>query len=115
MKSRIPGAPQVNQANMMELVQKMQEDMTRVQAEVDVTEFTASSGGGAVEVVVNGKHDVCRITIKPEVVDPEEIDMLEDLLIAALNESIRKANEALEKGINEAKGVLGGLSIPGLI
>ena len=109
MKARIPSAN--NQGNMMKRIQQMQADMENVQQEVEATEFTASAGGGAVEVVVNGSHEILSIKIQPDVVDPEEIEMLEDLLIAALNESIKKANDAMEQGIERAKG---GLSIPGL-
>ena len=109
MKARIPNAP--SQGNMMKQIQKMQEDMERIQAEVEASEYTASVGGGAVEVTVNGSHEVLSVKMKPEVVDPEDIDMLEDLLISALNESIRKANDAMQQGMEKAKG---GLSIPGL-
>ena len=109
MKARIPGAQ--NQGNMMKRIQQMQEDMQNVQQEVENSEFSASAGGGAVEVTVNGSHEILSIKMKPEVVDTEDTDMLEDLLIAALNESIRKANDAMEQGIERAKG---GLSIPGL-
>ena len=110
MKARIPGAPQ-NKKNMMELVQKMQEDMENVQKTVEETEFSASSGGGAVEVVMDGKHLIRSIKISPDVVDPEDTEMLEDLLTAAINEAVGKADEAMEKGRESAKG---GLSIPGL-
>ena len=109
MKARIPGAQ--NQGNMMKKIQQMQEDMQNAQQEVENSEFSASAGGGAVEVTVNGSHEILSIKMKPEVVDPEDTDMLEDLLIAALNESIKKANDAMEQGIERAKG---GLSIPGL-
>lgn len=109
MKARIPGAQ--NQGNMMKRIQQMQEDMTKLQSEVEATEFTSSAGGGAVEVTVNGAHEVLSIKMKPEVVDPEDIEMLEDLLISALNESIKKSNDAMEQGMEKAKG---GLSIPGL-
>ena len=109
MKARIPGAQ--NQGNMMKKIQQMQEDMTRIQEEVEATEFTSSVGGGAVEVTVNGSHEVLSIKIQPDVVDPEDIEMLEDLLISALNESIKKANDAMDQGMEKAKG---GLSIPGL-
>ena len=109
MKARIPN--QANQGNMMKRIQQMQEDMENIQKEVEASEFTASAGGGAVEVTVNGSHEILSIKMEPDVVDPEEIEMLEDLLIAALNESIRKANDAMEQGIERAKG---GLSIPGL-
>ena len=109
MKARIPGAQ--NQGNMMKRIQQMQKAMQNAQQEAENSEFSASAGGGAVEVTVNGSHEILSIKMKPEVVDPEDTDMLEDLLIAALNESIRKANDAMEQGIERAKG---GLSIPGL-
>ena len=109
MKARIPGAQ--NQGNMMKKIQQMQEDMTRNQEEIEATEYTSSVGGGAVEVTVNGSHEVLSIKMQPDVVDPEDIEMLEDLLISALNESIKKANDAMDQGMEKAKG---GLSIPGL-
>lgn len=109
MKARIPGAQ--NQGNMMKKIQQMQEDMTKIQEEIEATEYTSSVGGGAVEVTVNGAHEVISIKMQPDVVDPEDIEMLEDLLISALNESIKKANDAMDQGMERAKG---GLSIPGL-
>lgn len=109
MKARIPSAQ--NQGNMMKKIQQMQEDMTRIQEEIEATEYTSSVGGGAVEVTVNGSHEVLSIKMQPDVVDPEDIEMLEDLLISALNESIKKANDAMDQGMEKAKG---GLSIPGL-
>ena len=109
MKARIPGAQ--NQGNMMKKIQQMQEDMTRIQEEIEATEYTSSVGGGAVEVTVNGSHEVLSIKMQPDVVDREDIEMLEDLLISALNESIKKANDAMDQGMEKAKG---GLSIPGL-
>ena len=109
MKARIPGAQ--NQGNMMKKIQQMQEDMTRIQEEIEATEFTSSVGGGAVEVTVNGSHEVISIKMQHDVVDPEDIEMLEDILISALNESIKKANDAMDQGMEKAKG---GLSIPGL-
>ena len=111
MKARIQGG-NPNQGNMMKQIQKMQEDMERIQAEVEATEYTSSVGGGAVEVTVNGSHEVLSIKMQPDVVDPEDIEMLEDLLISALNESIKKANDAMEQGMEKAKG---GLSIPGIL
>jgi len=110
MKARIPGAQQGGSANMMKKIQEMQEEMARVQQEVEETEFTASAGG-AVEVTVNGRHEAVSIKMAPEIIDPEEPEMLEDLIIAAFNESVRKANDAMEQGMERAKG---GLSIPGL-
>ncbi len=109
MKARIPGAQ--NQGNMMKKIQQMQENMENIQKEVEATEYTSSVGGGAVEVTVNGAHEVLSIKMQPDVVDPEDIDMLEDLIISAINESIKKANDAMDQGMEKAKG---GLSIPGL-
>ena len=113
MKARIPGAQQGGSANMMKKIQEMQEEMARVQQEVEETEFSASAGGGAVEGSVHGRgrHEAVSIKMAPEIIDPEEPEMLEDLIIAAFNESVRKANDAMEQGMERAKG---GLSIPGL-
>lgn len=111
MKARIPGAQQGSNANMMKKIQQMQEEMAQVQEEVENSEFTSSSGGGAVEVTVNGRHEAISIKMDPEIVNPEEIEILEDMIIAAFNESVRKANDAMEQGMERAKG---GLSIPGL-
>ena len=111
MKARIPGAPQGGANNMMKKIQEMQENMEKIQAEIEATEFTSSVGGGAVEVTVTGAHEIKAVNLKPEIVDPNDIEMLQDLIISAANESIRKANEAMEQGMEKAKG---GLSIPGL-
>lgn len=110
MKARIPNQP--NRADMMKKIQEMQDNMARIQEEVENTEFTSSVGGGAVEVSVNGKNEVTAVKLKPEIVDPDDVEMLEDLIMSAVNESLRKAGEAMEKGMEEAKG---GLSIPGLL
>ena len=109
MKARIPNQPSRN--DMMQKIQKMQEEMNQAQEEVENTEFSASSGGGAVEVTVSGKHEILSVKIKPEVVDSEDVEMLEDLLMASLNEAIRKANDTMETRMN---GLTGGLNIPGL-
>ncbi|MBQ8083773.1 MAG: YbaB/EbfC family nucleoid-associated protein [Clostridia bacterium] len=112
MKANVPRTGMGgNQANMMKQIQKMQEEMEQKQAEVQATEFTASAGGGGVEVSVNCAHEVKRIKIDPEVMDPEEVEMLEDLLLAALNEANRKAAEAMEAAMD---GATGGMNIPGL-
>ena len=111
MKARIPNQNNMSRNAMMERIQKMQEDMANKQAEVEAAEFTASAGGGAVEVRVSGKHEILGITVKPEVVDPEDVEMLEDLLIASLNEAIRKANDTMER---EMGSFTNGLNIPGL-
>ena len=110
MKARIPNQPAGGQ-NMMKKLQEMQENMQAVQEELAVAEYTACSGGGAVDVVVNGSHEIKSVKIKPEVVDPEDVEMLEDMLVAALNEAMRKADEAAEREMGK---VTGGLNIPGL-
>ena len=109
MKARIPNANQGG--NMMQKIQKMQEEMQKTQAAVEESEFTASAGGGAVEVTVNGKHEIKSIKMQPEVVDPDDIEMLEDLLLASLNEAMRKADETME---SEMGKLTGGLNIPGM-
>lgn len=111
MKARIPNQNQGSRNDMMQRLQKMQEEMGRVQEEVENSEFSASAGGGAVEVTVSGRHEILSVSLKPEVVDPEDVEMLEDLLKASLNEAIRKANDTMEREMN---GVTGGMNIPGL-
>lgn len=111
MKARIPNQGGMNQAAMMKQLQQMQENMETKQKEVEETEFTASSGGGAVEVAVTGANEVKSIKIQPDVVDPDDVEMLEDMLIAALNEAQRKAKETMEREIGN---ITGGMNIPGL-
>ena len=111
MKARIPGAPQGGQAAMMQRLEEMQDQMQRTQEEVEATDFTASAGGGVVEATVTGAKVVKDIKINPEAVDPEEVEMLQDLVIAAVNEALRKAEDAMIQGMEKAKG---GLNIPGL-
>ena len=109
MKARIPN--QGPKGNPMKMIQDMQEKMEQKQAEIEATEFTACSGGGAVEVTVNGKNEVLSIKIQPDVVDPEEVDMLEDLLMASINEALRKSAETMDR---EMGSITGGLNIPGM-
>ncbi len=109
MKARIPN--QSAGGNMMKKIQEMQANMQSLQEELAVAEYTASSGGGAVDVAVNGSHEVKSVKIKPEVVDPEDVEMLEDMLLAALNEAMRKADETAER---EMSKITGGINIPGM-
>ncbi len=109
MKARIPGAPQGGRMNMMKQIQEMQAQLEAKQAEIEATDFTASAGGGAVEVTVSGSHEIKSIKMQPDVVDPEDIEMLSDLIIAAANEAMRKAEDAMEQAMNAAKG---GLNLP---
>lgn len=100
MKARLPqgygGGGAGNMQSMLKQAQKMQEDMARLQEELDAREYTATAGGGAVTAVVDGKHKVKSLEIKPEVVDPEDVEMLADLVAAAVNEAIRQAVETSE-------------------
>ena len=85
---------------------KMQEQMTAAQEAVEAQIFTASVGGGVVEAKVNGKKEVQSVTIKPEAVDPEDVEMLQDLVVSAVNEALRQADEAMEKGMSSVTGGL---------
>lgn len=98
-----------NMANLMKQAQKMQKDMEKTQEELQSKTFEASAGGGAVTVVVTGKKELKEITIKPEVVDPEDVEMLQDLIMAAMNEAIRKAEEAVNGEMGKITGGMGGL------
>ncbi|TGE34043.1 YbaB/EbfC family nucleoid-associated protein [Desulfosporosinus sp. Sb-LF] len=100
-----------NMNQMLKQAQKMQEDMARVQLELQTKTVDASSGGGMVQVVVSGKMELVELKIKPEAVDPQDVEMLEDLVKAALNEGLRKAQEMAS---NEMGKLTGGLKIPGL-
>ena len=111
MKARIPNQQSASRKDMMKQVQEMQQRMTDLENEIKETEFSASAGGGAVEVKVKGSHEIVDITIKPEVVDPDDVEMLQDLLIASLNEAMRKADEAMDSAMSSYTG---GLNIPGL-
>ena len=109
MKARIPGGQAGGQMNMMKKIQEMQAQMEQKQAEIEQTEFVASAGGGAVEVTVSGAHEIKNIKMQPDVVDPEDIEMLSDLIMAAANEAMRKAEDAMEQAMNAAKG---GFNLP---
>ena len=108
MKARIPN--QGGQANMMKRLQQMQDDMARVQKECEEAEYSASAGGGAIDVTVNGSHQVVSVKIQPDVVDPEDVEMLEDLLVAALNDGYKKADQAYSEKMG-AFGAMGGLGL----
>lgn len=112
MKARIPGqGAGGGQAAMMKKIQEMQAQMEQKQAEVEASEFTASAGGGAVEVTVNGAHEVKSIKMQPDVIDPDDADMLADLIIAATNEAMKKADDAMNQAMQAAQGGLG-LNLP---
>lgn len=109
MKARIPNQGGGSQASMMKKIQDMQAEMARTQEEVENTEFTASAGGGAVEVTVNGKHEVLSVNLQPDVVDPDDIEILSDMIIAATNEAIRKAIDTMEQKMGS---ITNGLGLP---
>ena len=98
--------------SMIRRAQKMQEDMARVTEELEQKEYTTTAGGGAVEVVISGKKELKAINIKPEVVDPEDVEMLQDLIVAAVNEAIRTVEQV---SATEMEKITGGLNIPGLM
>ena len=100
-----------NMNNMIKQAQKMQEEMMKAQEELNQQEFEASVGGGAVSVKANGQKEILEIKISPDAVDPDDVEMLEDMLVSAVNEVIRKADEA---AANNLKGLTGGMKIPGL-
>ncbi|MBR6736415.1 MAG: YbaB/EbfC family nucleoid-associated protein [Oscillospiraceae bacterium] len=116
MKARLPagyGGGPANQKDLMRQAQKMQEMFAKTQAELEEREFGASSGGGMVEVKMNGKKEVLSLTINPEVVDPEDVEMLEDLVMAAVNEVIRNVEETTNSEIGKITGGMN-LGLPGL-
>lgn len=100
-----------NMNNILKQAQKMQENMQRMQEELEAKEIEASVGGGAVTVKVNGKKEVLDISIKPEVVDPDDIEMLQDLVLSAVNEALRKVDDMQQSQMSK---VTGGMNIPGL-
>ncbi|MCD7708905.1 MAG: YbaB/EbfC family nucleoid-associated protein [Clostridiales bacterium] len=103
----VPG----NMNNLMKQAQRMQRQMEEAQKNLEEQEVTAAAGGGAVEVTVTGGHEVKKVKLSPEVVDPDDIEMLEDLIVAATNEAMRQVEEASQKQMAEITGGLGG-SLP---
>lgn len=108
-KGGFRGTP--NMGNMMKQVQQMQKKMTKMQAELEEREVEASAGGGAVAVKANGKKEILEIKIDKDVVDPDDVEMLEDLVLAAVNEALRSAEEMVSKEMGK---LTGGMNIPGL-
>ncbi len=100
-----------NMGNMMKQVQKMQKQMTDMQGELNEREFEVSAGGGAITVKANGKKEVVSISIDKDVVDPDDVEMLEDLVLAAVNEALRGAEDMVAKEMGK---ITGGMNIPGL-
>lgn len=111
MKVRIPNSGGGNMNQMLKQAQKMQEDMATLQADLENREYTATSGGGMVEVTVDGKHNVKSLKINPEIVDPDDVEMIEDLVTVAVNEAISNAAKTAEE---EMGAITGGLNLPGM-
>lgn len=102
------GAMPGNMNNLMKQAQRMQRQMEESQKELETKEFTAAAGGGAVEVTVSGKKELLKVKLTEEVVDPEDIEMLQDLIVAAANEAMRQADEANAAMMSKMTGGLGG-------
>ena len=103
----MPGG--MNQAAMMKQAQKLQQEMLRMQQEQESKTFTAKAGGGMVAATVNGKHELVGLEINPEAVDPDDVDMLQDMIIAAVNEAMRTADNEAANNMSRLTGGLGGL------
>ena len=114
MKVRLPqgmgGGPN-NMQSMLKQAQKMQEDMAAMQSELETREYDVSAGGGVVKVKINGKKEILSVNISPEVVDPDDIETLEDLIVAAVNEGIKKV-EAVSS--EEMQKITGSIGLPGM-
>ena len=96
----------MRQQQMQQKVQQMQEEMSRVQEELEAREFTASAGGGAVTATVSGKRELKALSIQPEVIDPEDAEMLQDMIISAVNSAMQQAEAAMEQGMGALTGGL---------
>ncbi len=101
----------MNQSAMLKQAQKMQQEMLRMQQEQESKTFTAKSGGGMVAATVNGKHELLELTVNPEVVDPDDVEMLQDMVIAAVNEAMRMADAEATENMSR---LTGGLNLGGL-
>ena len=99
----------MNQAAMMKQAQKMQQDLMKMQEDLENQVYTASAGGGVVTATVSGKRELTEIVIDPEAVDPDDVDMLQDMIVAAVNEALRKAEEASTQSMSRITGGLGNL------
>ena len=114
MRARLPKQNQGGAQNMNAMIrqaQKMQDEISALQEEIEARDFTASAGGGAVTITMTGKKTIKSLEIKPEVVDPEDIEMLQDLIVSAINEAVNQVEETTE---TEMSKITGGVSLPGL-
>ncbi len=110
-KSRIPMGMGGNMNNMIKQAQKMQQNMLKMQEEIEQSEFEATVGGGAVCVKMSGKKELSEVKIKPEAVDPDDVEMLEDLILTAVNDVIKQVDNA---SASKMSSITGGLNIPGM-
>ena len=114
MRANVPkgmGGGAQNMQAMIRQAQKMQEDMAALQEELDAREYDIKAGGGVVAVKINGKKEILAIDIQPEIVDPDDVEMLSDILVAAINEAIKRVNDTNEK---EMSAITGNMSMPGM-
>lgn len=111
-KGGFPGMGGGNMGNLMKQAQKMQKDMAKMQEELQEKSVEATAGGGAISVVVTGKKELKEIKIKQEVVDPDDVEMLQDLIMAAVNEALRKADDMVNSEMGKITGGMGGF--PGM-
>ena len=111
MKARIPKGPSMN--DMLKQAQKMQEDMANLQAELEEREYDISAGGGAVNLKINGKKQITELNIAPEIVDPDDVETLADIIIAAVNEGISKVEKVSETEMAKVTGGMG-MGMPGM-
>lgn len=112
MKAMVPKGPSMNE--MLRQAQKMQEDMQKKQAELEEKEYEVSAGGGVVKVKINGRREILAIDIAPEIVDPDDIETLSDIMVAAVNEAIKKVNTDSDAEMQKVTGAMGGFGMPGL-
>ena len=114
MRANYPKGGPGNMNNMMKQVQQMQEDMANLQADLEIREYDVSAGGGMVTVKINGKREILNIDIKPEIVDPDDIETLSDIITAAVNEAIKKVDTTSETEMGKITGALNMPGMPGL-
>jgi DNA-binding YbaB/EbfC family protein len=117
MKARLPkgvGAGQPNMQHMIKQAQKMQEDMTNLQEDLDAREYEVNAGGGVVTVKINGKLEIKNIELDPDIVDPDDVETLQDILTAAVNEAIKTVNATNSEEMGKVTGSLNMSGFPGL-
>lgn len=111
MRANIPKGPSMNE--MLRQAQKMQEDMQTKQSELDERIYDVSAGGGVIKVKINGKKEILNVEIAPEIVDPDDIETLQDIVVAAVNEAIKKVESTNEAEMNKITGGMG-MGMPGM-